>query len=63
MSGIVVREEILKSWDFAIENDMSEPVIRLYISGEADIDIWELAVWWIGLTVGWLVLGNRKQQV
>lgn len=40
MKTIEIREEILKSWDFAIENNMSDPVIRLYISGKADIDIW-----------------------
>lgn len=40
MTVLKVREEILKSWDFAAENDMEDPVIRLYISGESDIDIW-----------------------
>lgn len=40
MKTIEVREEILKSWDFAVENDVQDPVIRLYISGEDDIDIW-----------------------
>lgn len=40
MKTIEIREEILKSWDFAVENDMQDSVIRLYISGEDDIDIW-----------------------
>lgn len=40
MTAIEVKEEVLRSWDFAIENDMQDPVIRLYISGESDIDIW-----------------------
>lgn len=40
MTVLEVREEILKALDFAIENAMSNPVIRLYISGEDDIDIW-----------------------
>ena len=40
MKTIEIREEILKSWDFAVENDMQDPVIRLYISSEDDIDIW-----------------------
>lgn len=40
MTALQVREEILKSWDFAEKNDMQDPVIRLYISGESDLDIW-----------------------
>lgn len=35
-----IREEILRTWDFATENDMKAPVIRLYLLGEDDIDIW-----------------------
>lgn len=41
MKTIEIREEILKSWDFAVKNDMQDPIIRLYISGEDDIDIWK----------------------
>lgn len=40
MTSLGIREEILKAYDFALENDMQDPVIRLYISGEDDIDIW-----------------------
>lgn len=41
MTTMKVREEILKAWNFTIDNEMPDPVIRLYISGEDDdIDIW-----------------------
>lgn len=40
MSVSEIREEIMKSWSFAIKNDMQDPVIRLYISKEDDICIW-----------------------
>ncbi|WP_320973255.1 hypothetical protein [Enterocloster bolteae] len=40
MTIMEVREEIWKAWNFTIDNDMQAPVIRLYISGEDDIDIW-----------------------
>lgn len=36
-----VREEILKAYDFSVENNMSDSIIRLYILGEDDIDIWK----------------------
>lgn len=40
MTTMEVREEILKTWNFSIDNGMKDPIIRLYISGEDDIDIW-----------------------
>ncbi|ENZ28683.1 hypothetical protein [Enterocloster clostridioformis] len=40
MTTMKVREEILKAWNFTIDNEMPDSVIRLYISGEDDIDIW-----------------------
>lgn len=40
MTTIEVREEIWKVWNFTIDNNMQDPVIKLYISGEDDIDIW-----------------------
>lgn len=41
MTALEVREEILKSYEFATKNDMSDPVIRVYILGADDIDIWK----------------------
>lgn len=41
MNTLDVREEILKCHDYAIENEMTNQVIRLYINGEDDIEIWE----------------------
>lgn len=40
MTALEVREEVLRAWNFAVKNDMQDPVIRLYISGESDIDVW-----------------------
>lgn len=40
MTAVEVREEVLKAWNLAVKNDMQDPVIRLYISGESDIDVW-----------------------
>lgn len=37
MTTIEVREEILKAWNFTIDNVMQDPVIRLYVSGEDDV--------------------------
>lgn len=36
-----VKDEILKLYDFAKENDMDNPVIRLYVIKEDDIEIWK----------------------
>ena len=41
MSILDIREEILRCHHYAIENEMDNPVIRLYINGEDDIEIWE----------------------
>ena len=41
MKTLEIREEILKCYDYVIENEMTNPVIRLYIDGEDDVEIWE----------------------
>lgn len=41
MTILEVREEIVKGFDYANENNFVDPVIRLYISSDNDITIWE----------------------
>ena len=40
MSILEIKETILNCYEFAVEKEMTDPVIRLYITGEDDIDIW-----------------------
>lgn len=41
MGTLEIREEILKCHDYAMENELIDPVISLYIKGEDNIEIWE----------------------
>lgn len=41
MNILDIREEILKCHNYAVENQMINPVIRLYINDKDDIEIWE----------------------
>lgn len=39
MTILEIREEIFKGFDYANKNNFDDPVIRLYVSNDNDIDI------------------------
>jgi len=40
MNILEIRDNILECYNFIVEKEMIDSVIRLYIWGEDDIDIW-----------------------